>query len=264
MSWTKIVVVFLLVQFGAAERLLAQSPREVGGGELSGDPYWLREFGELDCIDFQEFNCGWVVTGDNTSSPNNVETYGCNNWNESGGEQIWLLALNESQEVSIVLETPPACDLDLFLLSACDADSCIDANNVVINRSLVAGEYYIVVDGFEGAACEYQLSLTCEDVVTDARSSEVVFRLMTAAPNPFNPQTTISYTISVVDHVRVQVVDLRGRRIATLVDEVVATGRHEVIWNGRDNAGHDVPSGIYFSRLEANGQVAHGRMTLVR
>jgi hypothetical protein len=83
-------------------------------------------------------------------------------------------------------------------------------------------------------------------------------------PNPFNPLTTISFTSSEIEHARLQVMDLRGRLVATLVDGVVATGRHEVNWDGRDAAGREVPSGVYVSRLVAGGRVSHGRMALVR
>jgi len=91
-----------------------------------------------------------------------------------------------------------------------------------------------------------------------------VVRLFGAHPNPFNPRTSIAYSIPVDGQVRLQVVDLRGRLIATLVDEVVASGHHEVIWNGRDSAGREVSSGVYLYRLEASSQVMHRRMTLVR
>jgi hypothetical protein len=87
---------------------------------------------------------------------------------------------------------------------------------------------------------------------------------LTVQPNPFNPSTTISYEVSVAGPTLLQIFDLRGRLIATLWDEVVTAGRQEVKWDGRDMRGREMPSGIYYSRLEANGQVAQGRMTLVR
>jgi len=83
-------------------------------------------------------------------------------------------------------------------------------------------------------------------------------------PNPFNPQTNIACTIPASGRARLQVVDLKGRLVASLFDEVVAAGQRNVIWNGRDSGGFAVPSGVYFSRLETGGQVTHGRMTLVR
>jgi hypothetical protein len=83
-------------------------------------------------------------------------------------------------------------------------------------------------------------------------------------PNPFNPLTTISFAISTASHARLQIVDLRGRLVATLIDEQILAGQHAVRWNGRDDAGREMPSGIYISRLVAGGQVAHGRMTLAR
>jgi hypothetical protein len=83
-------------------------------------------------------------------------------------------------------------------------------------------------------------------------------------PNPFNPQTTIVYEMVRTDAARLQIFDMGGRLVTTLVAAVVPAGSHSVTWNGRDTDGRDVPSGVYVLRLEAGGQVAHGRMTLVR
>ena len=83
-------------------------------------------------------------------------------------------------------------------------------------------------------------------------------------PNPFNPRTTIHYDLPESGSVRLQVYDLSGRLVTTLVDEVRALGFHEVTWTGRDASGRSVPSGVYLCRLEAGGKVVHGRMTLVR
>jgi hypothetical protein len=83
-------------------------------------------------------------------------------------------------------------------------------------------------------------------------------------PNPFNPQTTITFEIPAPGHTKLRIFDLQGRLITTLVEEISPAGHREVRWNGRDAEGREVPSGIYLSRLEAGGQVAYGRMTLVR
>ena len=83
--------------------------------------------------------------------------------------------------------------------------------------------------------------------------------------NPFSSQTTIEYALAGPERVRIVIYDMRGRTVRTLVKGlIVPAGRHAVAWDGRGDDGRDLPSGVYFSRLEAGGQTAQGRMTLVR
>jgi hypothetical protein len=105
--------------------------------------------------------------------------------------------------------------------------------------------------------------LPLDPLAVDDRAPATI-ALGTAVPNPFNPQTTITCEIPRGGHARLQIFDLRGRLVTTLLDEVVEAGRHQVTWSGRDDIGRDVPSGVYLSRLEAGGQVARRRMALVR
>ena len=58
--------------------------------------------------------------------------------------------------------------------------------------------------------------------------------------------------------------DVRGQRIRTLHDGTLVAGFHEMPWNGRDDTGRDVASGVYFARIEADGRVATRRMTMVK
>ncbi len=83
-------------------------------------------------------------------------------------------------------------------------------------------------------------------------------------PNPFNPRTTISYSMPEAGAVSLQVFNLRGELVKTLVDEVVAAGDHEAVWNGRDNGGAGVASGVYFARLASNQGVLTRKMVLTR
>jgi hypothetical protein len=71
-----------------------------------------------------------------------------------------------------------------------------------------------------------------------------------AAPNPFNPQTRISYTVPSNGAVRLVVYDVTGRRVATLVDGTVGAGVHDITWAGERDGGGYVASGVYFARLE--------------
>jgi hypothetical protein len=85
-----------------------------------------------------------------------------------------------------------------------------------------------------------------------------------ASPNPFNPRTSLTFTLPAAGPVRLEVFALDGARIAVLVDDLRAEGAHSVAWNGRDDGGREVPAGIYVGRLTAGGLVAVQRLALVR
>lgn len=83
-------------------------------------------------------------------------------------------------------------------------------------------------------------------------------------PNPFNPQTTIAYSLSQSSRVTLSIYNLLGQRVATLIDAHQPAGRHSVRWDGKDDLGQNVASGIFFYRLETSGLVKTRRMVLLR
>ncbi len=90
------------------------------------------------------------------------------------------------------------------------------------------------------------------------------FALMQNYPNPFNPTTSISYTLNKTSEVKLTVFDQLGRQIITLVNTRNQAGQYNVEWNGTDSAGHAVPSGIYFYKLETNSNVQTKKMMLLK
>ncbi|MBD3257767.1 T9SS type A sorting domain-containing protein [candidate division GN15 bacterium] len=74
-------------------------------------------------------------------------------------------------------------------------------------------------------------------------------------PNPFNPSTNIDFDVPVNAHVTLSVYNVLGQRVTTLVDEQMAPGSYQKVWNGTNDGGSQVASGIYFYRLEADNQV---------
>ncbi len=84
------------------------------------------------------------------------------------------------------------------------------------------------------------------------------------SPNPFGGRTILDYRLPRAGRVNLEVFDVRGRRVATLVDEVEAPGEHRVSWTGRDNHGSSLASGTYFARLQIPGTVQTRRITLMR
>ena len=77
------------------------------------------------------------------------------------------------------------------------------------------------------------------------------YRLEQNHPNPFNPSTTIQYTIKEAVHVKLTVYNIIGQTMATLVDRKQASGHYEVQWNALDELGEKISNGMYFYRLEA-------------
>jgi hypothetical protein len=75
------------------------------------------------------------------------------------------------------------------------------------------------------------------------------YRLYQNYPNPFNPTTNISYNLPVNSNIKIEIFDILGKNIATIIDDYQIAGTHQAIWNGRDTAGNLVTSGVYFYRL---------------
>jgi len=84
-------------------------------------------------------------------------------------------------------------------------------------------------------------------------------------PNPFNPRTTVSYTVPARGPVTVSIYDARGSRVATLVNSAEhAAGAYTTEWNGRSVGGATVSSGVYFARIEQNGSVRSKKMVMLK
>lgn len=83
-------------------------------------------------------------------------------------------------------------------------------------------------------------------------------------PNPFNPQTTIEFALKEPGNVELDIYNLKGQKICTLVDKNLAADNHSFIWNGRDENNNPVASGIYFYRLQTAQQVITKKMMLLK
>ena len=83
-------------------------------------------------------------------------------------------------------------------------------------------------------------------------------------PNPFNPATTLNYTIKQPSYVNLFVYDLLGRKVVELVNQRLKPGSYQVNWDGRDQTGKPVASGIYFYKICSSNYTAIKKMTLIR
>jgi hypothetical protein len=101
-----------------------------------------------------------------------------------------------------------------------------------------------------------------EEDDADLRPSE--FTLSQNFPNPFNPTTVIQYALPKTTQVRIEVYNVLGQRVRTLVDETQEPGYKIINWDGKDDAGNEVSSGVYFCRIQAGDFVKSRKMTLLK
>lgn len=137
--------------------------------------------------------------------------------------------------------------------------------SIPTGKGEIAGDIVIRTNGF----CTYtvQDSIYMVDAVTDVRlagAAPARSMLWPNTPNPFNPSTTITYDVAEAGPVRLLVLDVRGRVVSVLASRPHSAGSFMHVWNGTDGEGREVPSGVYFVRLENGGSADIRKMTLIR
>jgi hypothetical protein len=138
-----------------------------------------------------------------------------------------------------------------------------------LSISIAALAFFATFTRFEMEAAGIP-SLTILDAdmarVLDTAAEEISSRLTleTGVPNPFNPHTEIHYSLGYPAPVRITVHDVRGQLVKTLRQRAETAGEHSVTWDGTDEAGRDVGSGVYVVRLESCSEVRSRSVSLVR
>jgi hypothetical protein len=121
--------------------------------------------------------------------------------------------------------------------------------------------YWIQAVGVVGAS---KLASADTGPITKASAAPALFRVEPAYPNPFNPSTTIRFSLPTREHVRIVVYDAVGRKVVMLADRSMEAGAHDAVWNGRSDSGETLGSGLYLYRFEAGSHRNNGKMLLLR
>ena len=90
------------------------------------------------------------------------------------------------------------------------------------------------------------------------------YALLNNYPNPFNPETSINFIVPKMSRVMLAIYDILGRKIRTLLSETKAAGSYNVTWNGKNNQGQPLASGLYFYKLQAGEFSATKKMMLLK
>jgi hypothetical protein len=122
--------------------------------------------------------------------------------------------------------------------------------------------------GNDGSLKAWSITLLT-DIVLDVEYPEngepiASYELSQCYPNPFNPATTIRYSVPRRSDVVIEVFNVLGRKVLTLVDESKPLGEYEVIWKGCDSHGNAVTTGVYLYRIQAGAFSETKKMVLMR
>ncbi|MDZ4182854.1 MAG: FlgD immunoglobulin-like domain containing protein, partial [Candidatus Cloacimonadaceae bacterium] len=90
------------------------------------------------------------------------------------------------------------------------------------------------------------------------------YRLLGNYPNPFNPSTSISFNLPQKSAVSLSIYNLKGQKVKSLVHAELPSGRHDIVWNGRDDNNRPVSSGIYMYRIQAGSWQDSRKMMLMK
>jgi subtilisin family serine protease len=158
---------------------------------------------------------------------------------------------------------------DWSIISSCGPFNIPPEESIMVGFAIAAGNGLLdLEENVRSAKVKYY------DLRTGVESSEVPlvstdYSLGQNYPNPFNPATRIQFKVGRLkfgnpNHTTLTVFNILGQRVRTLVDENKLPGRYEVVWDGKDEMGKGVSSGIYFYRLETSGFKETKKMVLLR
>jgi hypothetical protein len=183
-----------------------------------------------------------VYMYDDTSHPSTVDLDCSDVFGNAGGNYGGLAADQTGVDGNLSAD-PLFCD-------AAAGDFTLNANSPCAPTHNECG----VQIGALGAGCG----------LTPVPASAASLAFHPCFPNPFNPRTTLSFTLPAASPALLEIYALDGTRIARLLDEPRPAGSHAVVWDGCDDQGRAAPAGIYVGRLAAAGKVSVQRLALVR
>ncbi len=213
-----------------------------------------------DQISFAVSSAGpFLVTAPNTAVQWPGGTQQAVSWDVAGTN----VAPISCQTVNILLSTDAGNNFNTVLVSGTPNDGT--ENVVVPNIPTTFARIKVeAADNIFFDMSNANFQILASTAVTETAAAPAGLALHANRPNPFNPVTTLSFDLPVAGHATLKVYDSSGRLVRTLVDGTIAAGQHAAVWDGTDQAGRAVGSGIYLYELRAAGRTLTGRMTLVK
>ena len=188
---------------------------------------------------------------------------------------LWKLVAPATDSIYVHVWSDATIDVDVSAYAS-DTTSSVtsDAGYGVYSRvgikATAGSTYYFKVNYWSGTAGSYSISANRSYIATGIEQNTknklvpLELALEQNYPNPFNPSTTIRYDLPETQHAKITVFSLLGQEIAELVNMTQSPGSYRVVWNGKDQQGKDMPSGMYLIRLQAGSSQLVRKAMLVR
>ena len=135
-------------------------------------------------------------------------------------------------------------------------------DNRFVNRTYFYPEQKKMIQSAQSGIWIYDFDYTVSD--TDTTIEPAKAKLLKNFPNPFNPETTISFYLPLETQVSIDIYNIKGQKVKSLIKEIRTSGNHQVNWNGTDEDGHDVSSGIYLYTLSTSDFFQSKKMIILR
>jgi len=216
------------------------------GGEAPGIP-------EI-AINTNEYNFGEILVGDMAQLPLNFTNNGDGIGIVSIQVQDPFFIMNNDQELvsSLNFSILPESELEHTLVFAPTRDQNFDREATITTDDPNNSEIIIYLSGIANPV---------------SNSDELIPAVTTLKgnyPNPFNPETTISFGMHKAGRVEVVVYNILGQKVKTLLSENRDAGNHQVVWNGKDASNKNVASGVYFYKMTTGNYTKTSKMILMK
>jgi len=212
-------------------------------GEQIGIPVFV--------IDMENINFGEVIV--NTIVSQTVTICNC-------GTASMLGTIATESPFSLGEPSMPAYYLEYII--PVGESFTFNVNFQPLQNSVYTGTLIINSDDPNALVNTIPLYGTGQPVANDDPVAVLVTSLKGCYPNPFNPTTTISFSIKEKAPVELIIYNILGQKVRTLVNQPLEPGEHSIVWNGTDNKGRSVASGIYFYRMKAGNYSETKKMVL--
>jgi hypothetical protein len=150
------------------------------------------------------------------------------------------------------------------LLAPGDTISVLVKVPIGVNNSPTINYYLDSLRITSTAGIQHVALMINADILNEAPSHDATAGLRSSYPNPFSGETAIPFILRSGDQVTLEIFDMRGRKIRTLLNDMKSAGLHKIIWNGNDDQGNRLPGGIYLYRLTTGNKISTKRMVLIR